>query len=322
MSSMRTCLLAALVLVALTTLPGAQAPEHPRTAWGDPSLEGVWLSVNRDGVPFQRPDDTSDDSILHELVESGVIERVVRRDRFPLSALQAEPVREERRNTLAAWRLTGEWRGSLIVEPPDGRLPPLTPEGAARAAAAWRTTESGGPWAGPADLGPVERCLSRGPIGSMVPALDYHGIEIVQAPGVVVLRHETMHDTRVIWLDGRPAPGPAIRGYMGHSRGRWDGEILVVETTGFNGRTGARAHGNELPTSPALTLLEHFTRMDDGTLLYDVTVTDPGTWTEPWRMVFPLWRHDGYELAEYACHEGNRAIRNILSVHRAREAAR
>jgi hypothetical protein len=138
----------------------------------------------------------------------------------------------------------------------------------------------------------------------------------------VVLRHETMHDTRIVWLDGRAPLDPAIRGYVGHSLGRFDGDVLVVETTGFNGRTGARAHGNEMPTSEALRLTEYFTRMNDETLLYDVTVTDPDTWIAPWRMVFPLSRRDSYVLAEYACHEGNRAIRNILSVHRARDAAR
>lgn len=319
---MRLLLMSGLLALLAPAPPAVQEWTSPRTSWGDPSLEGVWLSVNRDGVPFQRPEDDVDDSILLELVESGVIERVVRRDRFPLSALQGELVREERRNTLAAWRVTGAWRGSLVVEPPDGRLPPLTPAAEARAATAWRTSDSGGPWTRAADFGPVERCLSRGIIGSMVPSLDYHGVQIVQAPGAIVIRHEAMHDARIIPVDGRAPIGAAIRGYMGDSRGRWDEDILVVETTRFNGKTGARAHGNELPTSEQLRLTEYFIRMDADTLLYDVTVDDPGTWVSPWRMVFPLTRSDTYAMTEYACHEGNYAIRNILSATRARQSAR
>jgi hypothetical protein len=319
---MRAFLVLSVLVVLAAGSFGAQDGVSPRTAWGDPSLEGTWLAVNPEGIPFQRPDEMSDDSILLELVESGVIERVVRRDRFPLSALQGELVREERRNTLAAWRITGDWRGSLVVDPADGRLPSLTPAAEARVAAAWRTSDSGGPWRQAADFGPAERCISRGVIGSMVPSLDYHGLQIVQAPGVVAIRHEAMHETRIIRVDEHALPGDGIRGYMGSARGQWREDLLVVETSHFNGRTGARAHGNELPMSPALRLVEHFTLLDANTLLYDVTVDDPGTWVAPWRMVIPLKRSESYRLSEYACHEGNRAIRNILSAMRGREAGR
>jgi hypothetical protein len=153
-------------------------------------------------------------------------------------------------------------------------------------------------------------------IGSFVPSLDYHGTEIHQAPGVVVIRHETMHEARIVWTDGRPVLGEAVRGYMGDSRGHWDGETLVIETANANGRTGARAHGNEQPVSDRLRLTERLTRLDPETLLYEVTVDDPGTWVAPWRLAFPLTRADGYELSEYACHEGNYAVRNILSAAR------
>jgi hypothetical protein len=206
-----------------------------------------------------------------------------------------------------------------VVDPEDGRLPALTDEGRARGEGGWKTSDGDGPWTSAADLGPVDRCISRGVIGSIVPSLDDHGLEILQAPGVVVLRHETMHEARIVWTDGRPAVGAAIRGYMGDSRGRWDGETLVIETANANGRVGARAHGNEVPVSDQLRLTERLTRIDQETLLYEVTVDDPGTWVAPWRLALPLTRADGYELSEYACHEGNYAVRNILSAARAAE---
>ncbi len=300
--------------------PVAQVP-GTTTPWGDPDLEGTWLSVNTDRVPFQRPED-EEDSVLLELVEAGVIERVVRRDRFPQSPFQAALVGEVRQNTLAAWQGSGQWRGSLVVDPPEGRLPPLTAAAQERVASAWRTSDSGGPWHRAADLGPVERCLSRGVLGSMIPSLDYHGTQIVQAPGVVALRHEAMHETRVIWLDGRPHVSDRIRGYLGNSRGRWEDGALVVETTHVNGRTGARAHGNELPVSDRARFIERFTRTDSETILYEVTVDDPRTWTAPWRVSFPLTRAERYVASEFACHEGNYAIRNILSAARALDRTR
>jgi hypothetical protein len=246
-----------------------------------------------------------------------VIERVVRRDRFPLSPLQTELVGEARRIALADWRATGRLRGSLVVDPADGRLPALTDAGRNRLAGSWRTSDGDGPWTRAADLGPVDRCISRGVVGSMLPSLDYHGTEIVQAPGVLVIRHETMHEARVVWIDGRPGLPERIRGHMGDSRGRWDNGTLVIETANANGGTGARAHGNELPVSEQLHLTERLTRTDPDTLLYEVTVDDPGTWVAPWRLVFPLARDDEYVMAEYACHEGNYAVRNILSAARA-----
>jgi hypothetical protein len=319
---MRLTIITALFVTLGVIAPPPAGPQAlADTPWGDPSLEGTWISANPDRVPFERPRG-DDDSILLELVEAGVIERVVRRDRFPLSSLQAELVGEARQNALADWRRTGAFRGSLVVEPADGRLPALTSAGLDRAASAWRTSDGDGPWSNATDLGPVDRCISRGVVGSIVPSLDYHGTQIVQAPGVVVIRHETMHESRVVWLDGRPALPDRIRGYVGDSRGRWENGTLVVETTNANGKTGARAHGNELPVSERLRLTERFTRTDADTLLYEVTVEDPGTWVAPWRLVFPLARRDDYAMSEYACHEGNYAVRNILSAARAIEQRR
>lgn len=290
-----------------------------RTEWGDPDLEGVWASANPDRRSFQRVDRTSDDAaVLRELVDAGAIDAGLLNEGVP-----PEPRLEARRLTVSEWRLAnGDLAGSLVVDPADGRLPPLTPDGQARAAGAWRSSVlTNGPWNSAADLGPVERCISRGVLRSMLPAFDYYGVEIVQAPGVVVIRTEVIHEARVIPLAEEAPLSPAIRSYMGKSVGSWDGDALVVETTHVNGRTGAHLNGNETPTSERLRLTERFARVDADAIEYRVTVDDPGTWTAPWTVAFPMARRraDDYPWAEYACHEGNYPLRGILSAARALE---
>jgi hypothetical protein len=142
-----------------------------------------------------------------------------------------------------------------------------------------------------------------------------------------VIRHEMIHESRVIQLDGRPHAGPGIRMYMGDSRGRWDGDTLVVETTNFTDRVAIGSNGAGYPGDPGyhtagLRLVERFTRTGANTLEYRATVDDPQTWTRPWTLLIPLTRSDEYEVHEYACHEGNYAMRNILSGARADEAAK
>ena len=145
-------------------------------------------------------------------------------------------------------------------------------------------------------------------------------MQIHQAPGVVVIRYEMVHEARVIPLDRRPHVSSVIQSYMGDSRGRWEGDTLIVETTHFNGRTGSYGrNGDGNPTSTALRLVERFRLRDANTLLYEVLVDDPQTWVRPWKVAFPLSRDDRYVLYEYACHEGNYALRNILSAARAAE---
>jgi hypothetical protein len=137
-------------------------------------------------------------------------------------------------------------------------------------------------------------------LGSMLPSYDYHGTEIVQSPGVVVSRSEAIHEARVVPLDERPPLSPAIRGYTGDGRGYWDGDTLVIETTNFNGRTGAHFGGNEVPTSQTLRLIERFTRVSETLIEYQVTVEDPETWTSPWTVAFALSGGASYEWSEYA----------------------
>ena len=287
-----------------------------RTEWGDPDLEGIWTSTNTAALPFQRIDEgTEDAAVLRELVDAGAVEAGLLNEGVPPA-----PRLEDQRLTVSEWRLANRGAFSLVVEPADGRLPPLTAAGRGRAGQAWRSSVlTRGPWNSAADLGPVERCISRGPLRSMLPAFDYHGVEIVQAPGVVVIRTEAIHEARVIGVaGGEPLPA-AIRGYMGQSLGWWDGDELVVETANLNGRTGAHLNGNETPTSEQMRLVERFVRVAAETIEYRVTVDDPGTWTAPWTVAFPLTRDDAYLWSEYACHEGNYPLRGMLSAARAAE---
>jgi hypothetical protein len=148
-------------------------------------------------------------------------------------------------------------------------------------------------------------------------------MQIHQAPGFVVIRYEMVHEARVIPLDRRPHLSTKIRSYMGDARGAWDGDTLVVETTNFNGLTGSYGrNGDGNPTSTALRLVERFRLQDERTLLYEVRVEDPQTWVRSWKVAYPLTRDETYVLHEYACHEGNYAMQNILSAARAAERAR
>ena len=305
-------------ILAASPVSAQQTWQTTRTEWGDPDIEGTWLTANTAGFPLQRPADDGDDSLLRELVDGGVVEATLLNEGVP-----PLPREQDRRMALDEWRRTHFAWGTLVVEPQDGRLPPLTASALERARTTWHSSsQTVGPWNRASDLGPTERCISRGVLGSMLPSFDYHGTEIVQAPGVVIIRSEAIHEARVVPLDDRPRLGPSIRAYTGEPRGYWDGDTLVVETTNFNGRTGAHFGGNEVPTSEHLRLIEHFTRVSDTSIEYQMTVEDPDTWMRPWTAAFPLTRDDAYEWSEYACHEGNYALRNILSAARTLERQR
>jgi hypothetical protein len=324
-------------LVALADVPAStQSPAGggragwtaPRTPWGDPDLQGVWPGTGMMGVPQQRPADLGDRRGLTD-EEFAARQAQVRRQEAALEEEFVAPRDPNGRGGTGGG--PGHWgefgrpqrQTSLVVDPPDGRIPPMTPEGERRTAAIpferYYDNDGRGTFNGPEDLSVYDRCITRGVVGSMMPVGYNAGNQIVQAPGYVALRNEMIHETRVIPLDGRPHVSPALRGYMGDSRGRWEGDTLVVETTNFNGLTGVGANGRALYHSDALHLVERFTRLDDDTLRYEVTIDDPKTWMRPWTMAFPLTRDPGYGMFEYACHEGNYGLHNILSAARAAE---
>ena len=209
-----------------------------------------------------------------------------------------------------------------MVDPPDGRIPPVTPEARARIAGRDTGSFGAGPFNAPEDLTNFDRCITRSVVGSIFPRPYNNGLRIVQAPGYIAITHEMIHETRVIPLDGRPHLGSNIRMYMGDSRGRWENGTLVVDTTNLTDRTSIGFNGNGLRHSAAMHLVERFTRTDADTIQYQVTIDDPKTYTRPFKMAVPMTAAPaGYQMFEYACHEGNYGMPNILSAARADEAA-
>ena len=206
-------------------------------------------------------------------------------------------------------KIVGSRRTSLIVDPPDGRIPRLTPEAAKRLddqAAAARDEQLGLVRAdSPESRSLADRCITRGMPGSMMPGFYNHNYQILQTPGYVVIVVEMIHDARIIPVDGSTHLPSRLRQYKGDSRGRWEGRTLVIDTTNFLRETSFRG------SSANLHLVERLTRVDADTLLYEFTVDDANTWTRPWTAAVPMKKVDT-PIYEYACHEGNYAMPNLL----------
>jgi hypothetical protein len=327
---------AALVVCVTTAahLPAQSAPGvsngkwvTPRTSWGDPDLQGVWPASELIGVPLQRDPALGTRAYLTDeefAQRQKQASRQAEADTEEFVADRAPGAGADGTGPPNHWleRGTPQRQASLIADPPNGRMPAMTPDGERRAADRARRSSTGaGPFNGPDDLDYYDRCVSRGVLGSIAPVVYNNGTEIVQAPGYVAIRFEMIHDTRIIPLDGRAPVSQSVRQHMGVPRGHWEGNTLVVETTNFNGTIGVTGNGRLMPTSDALKMVERFTRTSADTIQYEATIDDPKTWTGPWRVSFPLKRDDNYGFFEYACHEGNNAMRNILSAARAEERA-
>jgi hypothetical protein len=304
---------AALLLCILAAPIAAQkAAPHgqwtaPRTPWGDPDLQGVYTNEREIGVPMERPERfagrTVESITPQELAAFGRALNEGRQRRSDQAFGGLSPQRFDLMPT-RAWHL---------VDPPDGRMPPLTPLGAQRQQAYAARVQR--PLATAADSNLWYRCISIGVPRSMMPLADRASVRIVQAPGHVAIQLEMMHETRVIPLDRRPRVNDAIRMYMGDARGYWEGATLVVETRNFNG---------EFQTTSAagtdLRIVERFTPQPSGSLEWTVTIDDASGWTRPWTFAMPLARAaDDQGPLESACHEGNYPLRNMLSAQRAEE---
>jgi hypothetical protein len=203
------------------------------------------------------------------------------------------------------------------VEPADGRLPALTPEAQAKLDAKNKVRREAIP-ASYTNWSYYDRCITRGVAGSILPVIYGNGLEIVQTPGYVAIRYEMVHDVRIIPTDGRPHLSSNIRSYMGDAVGHWEGKTLVVETTNFLGdrmAVGVNGDGGA-PYSEDLKLTERFTRASGNSINYEMIVDDPKTYTATWKVAFPITQEPGYQLFEYACHEGNMAMHNMLSAAR------
>jgi hypothetical protein len=335
-SSSVLIILMASVLLAPTFL-AAQAPSSTpatpaaktktgtvsRTPDGQPDLQGYWTSLSF--TPMERPAQYGGREFFTNEEMAQVFKAGVQHAYEFTYANSAEtPVYDSTVYALGAWQngVTPNRRTSLVVDPPDGRIPPLTPEGQkARTAmrkipTANENVELDGAVRadGPEDLTLGVRCLTFGgpPI---LPAAYNSNVRIAQSPGYVMIEYEWNSEVRIIPLDGRPHLSQNIHRWHGDSRGHWEGNTLVVETTNF--RPGATFQGANPKT---LKIIERFTRLDAGTIEYKFTIDDPTTWTKPWSAIVPLSHVEG-PMFEYACSEGNNGIVNILAGARAAEKA-
>jgi hypothetical protein len=272
----------------------------PRTADGQPDIQGTWNNIDSFFTPLQRPAKLADKTEVTDAELRAVLEEEASRK---LEAADAGTGSyghewfEYKRNTIRS-------APSLIVEPKDGRIPAMTAWGKekttfarAHMADAPETIEAG------------DRCVSRGILGMMLPTFYNNGKQIVQSPGYVMILSEMIHDVRIIPLDGRAHLPSSVRSWHGDSRGRWEGNTLVVETTNFSAAGNMRNVGVQ---TESLRVVERFTPTDANTLVYRVTIEDPKMYAAPWTIEFPFKRDNDYQMFEYACHEGNYAVPNIL----------
>jgi hypothetical protein len=302
---------------------GAWTP--PKTPWGDPDLQGIFTSDDYIGVSVARPANAAANAqFMKSDAEIAQIEARIRttaeQDLQQFAAANARigtgpPSHWAERAKRAAKQ---NW---MVVDPPDGRIPAILPEARNRRQGVGAGNNDPRPDSYE-DFSYYIRCITRGVTGSIFPVIYGNGTEIVQGPGYVAIMQEMVHEARIIPLSGGPHVSENIRSYMGDPRGRFEGNTLVVETTNFlPGKTGTGANGGGVPTSEALKLTERFTRIDPDTIKYEVTINDPKTYAAPWTVSFPIYAEKGYQLFEYACHEGNYAMTNSLSGARAQEKA-
>ena len=301
---------------AAAKTPSAASTKHSarRTPWGDPDLQGTW--DYRTITPLERPQNMGDRQFLTDAEANQLETRAAKR-------MDQPPDENVPANTIHApyWtdpgrRVVDDKRNSLIIDPPDGRLPALSAEGQYRLATRGRGGtggREGGKADGPEDRSTLERCITQGLPTSNLPTLYNNNIGIYQSPGYVALVHEMVHETRIVPLDGRPALSPSIRQWEGSSRGHWDGDTLVVETTNFSDKASYRGSG------PTMHITERYTRLDDKTVGVEITVEDPGTWARPWTAALKMRPSEG-PIYEYACHEANIGLQNILEVARDEDA--
>jgi hypothetical protein len=303
----------AILPFCVSAILSAAAPwTAPRTPWGDLDLRGAYTNDNEYAMPLERPDEFAGKRV-NDLTpaELAGIRRNARQKM--IAALPGGDVRGPDSWWLENLDLTKRSRPWAVVDPPDGKIPALTPAGAARAAGRVRSSFLGGPFDSPDDFNFLERCITKSVPGVMIPSMYSNNYEIIQAPGLVVIRYELLHEIRIIPLDGRAHVGSKIRQHLGDSRGHFEGATLVVETTNFK---QASAYRNA--DASTLRVVERFTPRSKDTLEWTATLEDPKTWTQPWTLAQDLTR-DPSGLLFYECHENNYGMLNILRGARAAE---
>jgi hypothetical protein len=308
--------------LAVTAQTPAAAPKAakkaytpPKTPWGDPDLQGNWPA--QFNIPMQRAGNVKDKEVLSD-------EEFAQTEQQ--AAQQSANVQKQYENQITInpplyWSEGGRRtkQTSVVVDPPDGRLPPMTPQAQKIVAA-----ERGG--LGPGqhfpdkvdsweDFDYYSRCITRGFPSTMLYTVYNFGNDIIQAPGYVVIRSEMVHEQRVIPIDNRPHVGKDIKMYMGNSVGHWEGNTLVVETTNLRPESGAGGRYTD-----AAKIVERFTRTAPDELMWEATINDPNVWTKPYTLRYPFKLDPEYHLYEYACHEGNYMMLDALTAARQLEA--
>jgi hypothetical protein len=297
-----------LVVLAVFALSGLAVGQTrwvaPKTAWGDPDLQEIWSSEDLRDIPYERPDAAQGRALLTD-------------EEFAQREAATNRSRARGQIGFANGSKTRTFRQTSLIVDGDGKYPKLTPEALRRFRITDIGTYGGGPFLSAADFNLYDRCITRGVVGSLLPVAYGNGLQIFQTPNQVVINYEMVHETRVIPLDGRAHVGQKIRLFMGDARGHWEGQTLVVETSNFTGKTSVGRNGYGPHNSEALRLVERFTRVSREQIDYEVAVTDPETWTRPFKMAFPLTTQPGYRLFPYECHEGNMMLMQALSSERA-----
>jgi hypothetical protein len=322
--------LAAAGAVVLSAAPMAQQPASsqrstakwtaPRTPWGDPDLQGIYTNKDENNTPFERPPELAGKR-LADFGEKEMVE--LRKQRQDTAVRQARSIGGTAEEDTGAgpshWyeHLDAEnaqpW---LVIDPEDGRVPPLTAAARERAAARQAARRGRGPADSYTDRSIYDRCISRGVPDTMRPIIYGASYDITQAPGYVVIRYEMVHEARVIPLDRRPKLSPVIRQYMGDSRGWWEGDTLVIETANVHDNMNYRG------ATSGLKVTERFIPVGPDRINWEARMEDPTTWERPWAIRMPLKRDDTQAIFEFGCHEGNRGLENILSAARAEDARR
>ena len=303
-------------ILALVLLAGqSKTYSPPKTPDGQPDLQGIWTNVTV--TPLERPADLKDKAFFTPQEAAAFEKRIVEQNNA--DRRDGGAAADVGRAYNDAWydrgtKVVKTLRTSLVVEPPEGHIPPMLPEATKRQQDRLALNR-GHQFDGPENRSLAERCLIWPTLGPpMLPSCYNNNYQIVQGPGYVALLSEMIHDVRIIPTDGRPHVPANVRLWMGDARGHWEGNTLVVDTTNFTGKTAWRG------SSENLHLIERFTRTDANTLLYQVTVEDSSTWAKPWKIEVPMQKTDG-PIYEYACHEGNYAMGGMLAGARAEEKA-
>ncbi len=311
----------AVTMSGLASLSAAGS-KAPRTPWGEPDLQGTWTSQAEVGVPFERPEQFAGRERLtdEEFAQREAQARAqLKSDAADFNPETADTSRAGQVGSATSppptWLERGQAsrRTSIVIDPADGRVPPISAAGAQRLRAAGRGALDNGPFDGPENMGLYQRCITRGIPNAIFPAIYNANTRIVQAPGFVAITYEMIHETRVIPTTPRPHLPGDVRQYLGDSRGHWEGDTLVVDVTNFSPKDDYRGSG------AGLHLVERYKRTPDGGLRYEVTVEDPDTWARPWTAALDLEPQPA-GMFEYACHEGNYAMTNMLTASRSAES--